>query len=233
MHHPQAEDREYEEQADKNCMKNSVELCSDVQEVRLRCLIDLGLNFSAMLRLYEKGAKERIYGKVLSEIPALLQSETEDQFQMVHSSICEWGVNNILANGASSYASYGQIAKTLDVILKVVIDYGHMPDCSKAKQISPWLNSAVDNEMMKMLKREYPDAIGSWPRNIRRVSKEKYVAIQSLIRRFNVEKHNSRIIPVQFDDIYWWCLNKCRQYKDESCISPGVSCPFTAMGREQ
>jgi len=217
-------------------LKNPDELyidLQDVQEVRLRCLIDLGLTFSAMLRLYEKGAKERIYDKVLSEMPALLQSETEEHFQMVHSSICEWGTNSVLSNGGSGYASYGQIAKTLDVILKVVIDYGHMPDCSKAKQMSPWLNSAVDNEMMKMLKREYPDAIKPWPRNIRQVNKERYVAIQSLVRRFNIEKHNNQLTPVQFDDIYWWCLNKCRQYKDGFCISPGVNCRFRAMRREQ
>lgn len=169
----------------------------------------------------------------MSEISALLQSETENQFQIAHSWICEWGTNNVLSNGGSGYASYGQIAKTLDVILKVVVDYGHMPDCSKAKQMSPWLNSAVDNEMMRMLKREYPDAIEPWPRTIRRVNKEEYLAIQSLVRRFNTEKHHNRITPVQFDDIYWWFLNKCRQYKDEFCISPGVNCRLTAMGREQ
>ena len=132
-------------------MRNPIEPCIDVQEVRLRCLIDLGLNFSAMLRLYKRGSKEKLYMKVLSEIPSLLQSENEEQFQMAHSSICEWGTNNVLSNGGSGYASYGQIAKILDVILKAVVDYGHMPDCSKAKQMSPWLNSAIDNEMMTML----------------------------------------------------------------------------------
>ena len=233
MPHRQAEDHKYEEQGDNHHMKNPSEPCIDVQEVRLRCLIDLGLNFSAMLRLYKKGSKEKLHIKVLSEIPSLLQSENEEQFQMAHSSLCEWGVEHLPANEGSGYASYGQIAKTLDVVLKVVIDYGHMPDCSKAKQMSPWLNSAVDNKMMTMLKREYPDAIEPWPRNIRRVNKEKYVAIQSLVRRFNIEKHNNRITPVQFDDIYWWCLNKCRQYKDGFCISPGANCQFTAIGREQ
>ncbi len=212
-------------------MKNPVGPCIDVREVRLRCLIDLGLNFSAMLRLYRKGSKEKFYNKVLSEIPSLLQSENEEQFQVAHSSICEWGIRELLVNQGSAHASYGQIAKTLDVILKVVIDYGHMPDCSKATQMSPWLNSAVDNEMMKMLKREYPDAIQPWPSNIRRVNKEKYAAVQSLVRRFIMERHSNHIIPVQFDDIYWWCLNKCRQYKDELCISTRVDCGFTVMGK--
>lgn len=214
-------------------MKNHTETCIDVQEVRLRCLIDLGLNFSAMLRLYKRGSKKGLYTKVLAEMPSVLQSENEEQFQMAHASICEWGVGHLHANKGSEHASYGQIAKTLDVVLKVVIDYGHMPDCSKAMQISPWLNSAIDNKMMMMLKKEYPDAIKPWPRNIRQVNKEKYAAIQSLVRRFDIERHNNQITPIQFDDIYWWCLNKCRQYRDGFCISPGVNCQLTMMNREQ
>jgi len=55
--------------------------------------------------------------------------------------------------------------------------------------------------MMTMLKREFPDAIEPWPRNIRQVNKESYVALQSLVRRFNIEKHNNQITPVQFDDM--------------------------------
>jgi hypothetical protein len=193
-------------------MKNTAEPRIDIQEVRLCCLIDLGLNFSAMLRLYRKGSKEKFYNKVLSEIPSVLHSESEEQFQMAHASICKWGVNNLPATERLGHASYGQIAKTLDVILKVVIDYGHMPDCRKAKQVSPWLNSAVDNKMMTMLKKNYPDAMKPWPTSIRQVDREKYLIIQSLVRRFNIEKHNNAITPVQFDDIYWWCLNKRGKY---------------------
>lgn len=201
-------------------MKNATAQCVDVQKVRLCCLIDLGLNFSAMLRLYRKGCKEKIYNKVLSEMPSILQSENEEQFQVAHASICEWGVRNLPANERLAYASYGQIAKTLDVILKVVIDYGHMPDCCKAKQISPWLNSAVDNKMMNMLRKNYPDAMKPWPTSISQVSREKYLIIQSLVRRFNIEKHDSNITPVQFDDIYWWYLNKRGKYEDKHVSPP-------------
>ena len=100
-------------------MKTDNEQCTDVKKVRLCCLIDLGLNFSAMLRLYKKGSKEKFYKKVLSEIPSLLQSENEEQLQMTHSSICEWGVRNLPANERLGRASYGQIAKTLDVMSEI------------------------------------------------------------------------------------------------------------------
>jgi len=195
-------------------MKNPAEQCIDTQRVRLMCLIDLGLNFSAMLRLYKKGSKEELYKKVLSEIPALLRAENEEQFHIVHSSICDWGTSNVLLNGGLDYISYGQIAKTLDVTLKVVIDFGHMPDCYKAKQMSPWLNAAVDNKMMNMLKKHYPTAIKPWPQSVLQVNKENYFAVQSLVRRFIREKHDDRITSVQFDDIYWWRLNKYDKYGD-------------------
>ena len=78
------------------------------------------------------------------------------------------------------------------------------------------LFSAVDNKMMNMLRKNYPDAIKLWPANIRQVNKEKYLTIQSLVRRFNIERHSNRITPVQFDDIYWWYLNKRSKYKLDS-----------------
>lgn len=55
----------------------------------------------------------------------------------------------------SKVASYGQLAKTLDVTLKVAIYYSHLPNCQKAIKISNWLNAAVDTQMMAMLSKEF------------------------------------------------------------------------------
>lgn len=111
--------------------------------------------------------------------------------------------------------SYGQIAKTLDVILKVAIYYCHLPNCEKSREISHWLNAAVDTKMMAMLRRYYRDAIKPWPIRVQDVKDRKsYEAIQELVRRFVMEKQSGKILPVQFDDIYWWKLNKAKFYGD-------------------
>lgn len=187
----------------------------DPAEIRLHAVIDMGLNFSAMLRLYKKESKKQLYEKIFSEIKQLFEAKSEADFTNFHSSICDWGIGNICLRDGKTFASYGQIAKTLDVVLKVAIYYCHLPDCEKSSEISRWLNAAVDTKMMGMLRRDYPSAIERWPIRVRQVNRESYEAIQELVRRYIVEKHPG-ILPVQFDDIYWWKLNKAKVCSD-SC----------------
>jgi len=198
----------------------------DPAKIRLRNVIDMGLNFSAMLRLYWTGSKRELYQNIFSERKKLFEAKSKEEFTSFHSGICDWGVGNIHLRDGETFASYGQIAKTLDVVLKVAIYYCHLPDCEKCREISRWLNAAVDTKMMAMLRRCYPHALKPWPTTVHEVSdRESYNAIQELVRRFIREKHPD-ILPVQFDDIYWWKLNKGKVYSDECSRQPAVS-PLT------
>jgi hypothetical protein len=187
----------------------------DPAEIRLRSVVVMGLGFSAMLRLYAPGAKKKLYRQILPDIRQLLQAKSEDEFVDFHSRVCDWGTENINLRNGETFASYGQIAKTLDVVLKVVIYYCHLPDCEKSSKILGWLNAAVDTKMMGKLRKEYPRAIVPWPHSIQEVNRQSYRAIQELVRRYIIERHPG-ILPVQFDDIYWWRLNKSRVYSDDS-----------------
>jgi hypothetical protein len=186
--------------------------CDDPAGIRLCNVIDMGLNFSAMLRLYSPGSKKNLHERIHSASKQLFEAESQEAFTRFHSSICGWGIGNILLRNREAFASYGQIAKTLDVVLKVVIYYCHLPDCESSTRLSRWLNAAVDTRMMAMLRRCYPDAIKPFPVAVQEVnSRDRYEAIQGLVRRYITEKHPG-ILPVQFDDIYWWKLNKRRVY---------------------
>jgi len=106
-------------------------------------------------------------------------------------------------------ASYGQIAKTFDVVLKVTVYYSHLPNCEKSRVISGWLNAAVDTKMMAMLKRCYPKALQPWLSTVEQVGREDYKKFpHKVVRRFIAEKHCGKILLVQFDDIYWKILNR-------------------------
>jgi hypothetical protein len=105
-------------------------------------------------------------------------------------------------------ASYGQVAKTFDITMKVAIYYSHLPNCETSRKISPWLNAAIDTKMMIMLRNHYPKEISSWPTRIEDVDKRRYMTIQDIVHKFIKEKHHGKIIPVQFDDIYWSILNR-------------------------
>lgn len=197
-------------------MKTQLKL-NDPQEARLHNVIDMGLNFSAMIRLFDKGAKKKLRARILAEIGGVFEAKSEKHFKDIHSSFCSWGTNNIkLAarrkNGQiikrARRASYGQIAKTFDVVLKVAVYYCHLPNCEKSEPISEWLNAAVDTKMMALLKKCYPEAMRSWPATIERVNSSAYMVIQEVVRKFITERHGGSITSVQFDDIYWEALNR-------------------------
>jgi hypothetical protein len=187
------------------------------QDARLHNIIDMGLNFSAMIRLFEKKSKEKLRARILGEVQNVFGATSKEQFQDIHSSFCNWGINNIMLaerrkNGQvikrAAPASYGQIAKTFDVLLKVAVYYCHLPDSERSELISKWLNAAVDTKMMAMLKKCYPLDVRPWPAAIEQVNKSIYAAIQETVRKFIQDKHSGCIIPVQFDDIYWEALNR-------------------------
>ena len=190
---------------------------SDLTEIKIHNIVDMGLTFSAMIRLFQKGSKKKLRKQILAEIGNVFKTESKDQFTTVHSKFCHWGVKNILQAEKKrrgriiknvAPASYGQIAKTFDVVLKVAIYYSHLPSCEKSRAISRWLNAAVDRKKMTMLKRSYPKALQPWPTTVEKVGVEDYKKIQQLVRKFIEEKHSGEILPVQFDDKYWYILNR-------------------------
>lgn len=179
---------------------------------KLENIVDMGLTFSAMIRLYTKRSKESLHNQILAEVQEVFGVESREDFVRVHSEICSKLVKELqLAKGKNS-ASYGQVAKTLDVVLKVVIYYCHLPNCGKARVISKWLNPAVDTKMMaflgKYLKKRNYQAPNEWPRTVRQVEETTYEKIQDTVRKFIEDAHHGKILPIQFDDIYWNKLNR-------------------------
>lgn len=189
----------------------------DLDKVKLFNIVDMGLSFSAMIRLYEKESKQKIRENILKTMDKIPSTDSEDQFEKYHECFCNWGIQNVvLAERVrnnriikeSGPASYGQIAKTLDVVLKVVVHYCHWPDQKKSRELSKWIHAAIDNKMMRLLKNAFPDYFSRWPMSVEAVDKEIYKKLQQLVKTFIQEKHDGRILPVNFDDIYWNILNR-------------------------
>jgi hypothetical protein len=147
-------------------------------KTKLHIAIDVGLAFSAMIRLFEEGAKKRLHNEIHGKLPEFFDAKTKSEFRKKHSELCEWGTKNISLAKADANPtihpespSYGQIAKTLDVVLKVVIYYFHLPSWLKAQKLSKWLNVAMDTKMMDYIRRKClkgPE-VQSWPRRVKDV----------------------------------------------------------------
>lgn len=191
---------------------------NDADTARLHNIVDMGLSFSAMIRLFNKGAKRRLRDKIITEVHKVFTVESQEQYDEIHANFCNWGIRNIqLAERKKGgriiekggVPSYGQIAKTFDVVLKVVVYYCHFPNCERANMISKWLHAAVDTKMMIFLKEYYPADIILWPTTIKQVNNyHDYAAIQRIVHQFIKEKIGENIMPVQFDDIYWEAFNR-------------------------
>jgi len=189
----------------------------DLKAVKLRNMVDMALSFSAMMRLFEGGSKETIQTEILKRLQSFFTAGSESEFRSAHIDFCEWGIKEITRTDREKDgelvkekgpASYGDMAKILDVVLHVVIHYAHRPDCGPAQTLSKWLNPAMDTKMMAFLAGCYPDALKPWPKTIEQVGKDEYKAIQNTVRQFIKEEHKDKILPVDFDDIYWEALNR-------------------------
>ena len=190
----------------------------DAEDAAKLNVVDMALGFTAMMRLFEEGSKKKIRKQVVDLLPAIYDCKSESEFRTIHNGFCEWGIKNVRRaerkkNGKvvkpSGPPSYGQMAKTLDVILHVVIRYACYPDSKMAEVILKWLNTAMDTKMMAFLSSYYPDVLTHWPKTIEQVkTREQYDVIQNTVRQFIQEEHRGNITPIDFDDIYWRALNK-------------------------
>ena len=189
---------------------------ANLEEIKLENIIYLGLGFTGMMRLLKKNQIFQLHRKLVDIIKKKFFTVTDAKsFEKAHSDFCEWGTKNIWLAANKKHKkpnrliAYGQIAKTLNVVLKVVIHYSQLPDAQKANSIRPWLHAAIDNKMMHLLKSKYSYKLDPWPESIEKVCRDQYFHIQTFVQDFIVQNHaNKPINPVDFDDIYWNLLNK-------------------------
>lgn len=189
----------------------------DAEPAKVKNIINMAFGFSAMTRVFEKGSTNNIVSRLTEILPQIASSKSKQAFNKCHHSFCQWFEGSIFTakrkkkNGTikpSGHASYGQGAKVLDVALKVYVYYCHLPDPKTSEQTIKWLNAAVDNKMMKHLKKmPDPEASSIHANSIEDVDKETYIKIQNLVRKEISSTFSGSILPVQWDDIMWRKLN--------------------------
>ena len=57
---------------------------SDAAEIKQKCIIDMSLTFSAMIRLFEEGSKQRMADKLYEDYQLLGGITTLAEFQSFH-----------------------------------------------------------------------------------------------------------------------------------------------------
>ncbi|MCK4252591.1 hypothetical protein KAX97_14175, partial [candidate division WOR-3 bacterium] len=76
-----------------------------------------------------------------------------------------------------------------------------------AKTILPFLNTAIDNPILKHLKKSFPSEY-VLTKTVEQIDESTYKKLQKLIRSDIKENFNNDILPTQYDDIMWHRLNR-------------------------
>ncbi len=134
----------------------------DVAGIKRKNIIEMALDFTAMIRIFAKDSKARIAEKLEEFFLSLAEIQDRDDYEARHRYFCEWFKENIrtaekkLKNGSvhsGGASSYGQAAKILDVSSKVFVYYCAQPTPEIAERIVPLLHGAIDTAIMKHLKK--------------------------------------------------------------------------------
>ena len=188
----------------------------EAYSIRNKNIIDIAVSFSAMIRVFEQGSKQKIVGKLENSFSLLANIDGKDDFERIHSDFCEWFVKNVLTAEKvlknkkikkSRAASYGQAAKVFNVALKVYVYYCNLPDYETATRLQPMLHCAVDTLMMGHLKKKYPKE-NLEAKTIEAVSKSDYVVLQKMVKQHMEDEFDKPLLPVQYEDIMWYGLNR-------------------------
>ena len=175
---------------------------------RLTAILHMAFDFASMSRVFEKGSKAKFLKRVRKLLPDLASVATQGEFEALHLRFCTRGRSSLrTSHGAHQRASYGQVAKTLNVVLKVMVSYCGMPDQRQAERLLPWLHPAIDNRMMAYLEGRYADEFPRGVKKIADVDKRAYRILLKLAARDAVENRGGGLHPVEWEDLVWVEVN--------------------------
>lgn len=185
---------------------------SDIETIRRRNIIEMALGFTAMMRIFSEGSKHKIESKLTELFSSLPTITSPEDYESRHRTFCKWFTHEIrtaekkLKNGKvleSERASYGHAAKILDIAIKVYVYYCAQPNAEVAERVLPFLNGAVDTQIMEHLQSVCATTIRS--KTIKEVDEKAYRGLQLLVC---AESQALKIYPVQYDDVMWRRLNR-------------------------
>ena len=197
---------------------------NEVADIKRKNIIDMALTFTATMRVFETGSKERI-AKKLEEICINLASiNSAEEYKDLHREFCQWFVNGIKTAEKtytkrktevkkpkpSGPASYGHAAKILDIVMKVYVYYCDQPTIEVAQRLVKLLNGAVDAKIMDhLLNTKFNTKFNRAPiKTIEQVDSKRYDALQKLVHQDIDESFAGKISPVQYDDVMFWRFNR-------------------------
>lgn len=171
-------------------------------------ILHMAFDLTSMSRVFEKGTKDKFIKKFSILLPKLASITSAEEFDHLHDDFCRWGCRAIkTSRRGKRRASYGQVAKTLNVSLKATVYYCCLPDRDTAARLIPWLHPAIDNPMMGYLRDESEHDLPAKVNSIAKVDKRIYKLLLDLANQDNKKRFAAALSPIQWEDIVWLTIN--------------------------
>lgn len=176
----------------------------DVEETKLKNIVNMAVSFAGMSRVFKAGSTEKIRNKLYSTINGFLSSHPEKEYQTKHEKFCEWFTKNIKTAQRkkegriikkSEDASWGQAAKIIDIVLKVFIYYCKLPSPEVSAKIIPLLNAPIDEARLKSFK--------NYTNHKTLQDLDDYNEYKALQRHMLKICSKNKISRVEYDDLQW------------------------------
>jgi len=169
-----------------------------------------------MTRVFQKGSQAQILarlGQFFVGLPRVVHDG--ENYDQLHADFCEWFIQNISTAERKRHgkiapagkSSYGQAAKVLNISAKVYVCYCGQPSNDIAQAIVPMLHAALDNKMVRRLARRVPKA-GINVDSLTEIDRAKYEKLRLLLGAEIQEDFDSKICPVEYDDIIFRRVNR-------------------------
>jgi len=194
-----------------------IDFVQTARSAKLKCVIEMALDFTAMVRKFSKGSSPRIHAKLEEFLGSIGEVTDQVGYDRRHAKFCEWFTKHIqIAERTvgkkkrtipAHPSSFGHAAKVLDIVAKVYFLYCSLPSPEVADRLLPFLHGGLDNQIIQQLIGRFGDS-GVVSKNLEDVDDHKYAQLQAPVCKQIREDFGSLIHPVQFDDILFRKLNR-------------------------
>lgn len=136
------------------------------------------------------------------KVSLLKEINTKEDFDKFHKIWIFEFIDKIKTNNKLK-CSYGQAQKSINVFLKLFVDWAKLPEENTAKRILPFLHVPLDSILMKTISQNYPIVLLQTSNKILSLSKideDIYTKWQNFFRNKFPEK------PLLFDIA--WAINR-------------------------
>lgn len=177
----------------------------NIDDLKISLILDMALSWSATLRIFEgeqekkrKTSKDKFIEEIRKMVNNLTKIISQPEFDEIHERTC-YNLKEKVNLNTGEYPSYGQIAKMVDMGIKVSVLFCNIPD-GKSDRIKEYLHCPIDNINIKFLKKYIVDDEFRKIYSMADIDYPKYIKIQNGIREY-IKENKLKITPVEFDII--------------------------------